>query len=47
MANISRWDPFQDLLSLQMNQLFGQGGRAATSGEAGARPSVQGTSSTG
>jgi HSP20 family protein len=43
MANISRWDPFQDLLSIQdeMNQLFGQalgqGGRAATGGEAGAR----------
>jgi HSP20 family protein len=43
MANISRWDPFQDLLAIQdeMNHLFGQaigqGGRAATGGEAGAR----------
>jgi len=43
MANLARWDPFQDLLAIQdeMNQLFGQamgqGGRAASGGEAGAR----------
>jgi HSP20 family protein len=43
MANLARWDPFQDLLSIQdeMNQLFGQamgqGGRAATRGEVGTR----------
>ena len=42
MANLARWDPFQDLLAIQdeMNQLFGQavgqGGRA-TGGEAGTR----------
>ena len=40
MANLARWDPFQDLLAIQdeMNQLFGQatgqGGRT-TGGEAG------------
>jgi HSP20 family protein len=43
MANLARWDPFQDLLSIQdeMNQLFGQalgqGGRTATRGEAATR----------
>jgi HSP20 family protein len=42
MANLARWDPFQDLLAIQdeMNQLFGQAmgqrGRA-TGGEAGTR----------
>ena len=42
MANLARWDPFQDLLAIQdeMNQLFGQatgqGGRT-TGGEAGTR----------
>jgi HSP20 family protein len=42
MANLARWDPFQDLLAIQdeMNQLFGQamgqGGRA-TGNEAGTR----------
>jgi HSP20 family protein len=42
MANLARWDPFQDLLAIQdeMNQLFGQvmgqGGRAKA-GEAGTR----------
>jgi HSP20 family protein len=40
MANLARWDPFQDLLAIQdeMNQLFGQVmGQGSRAKEAGAR----------